>query len=147
MKISNLKKIKVMGCVMIALSILPIIGFFISENTIWKLGCLLFFIAIVLIIINLRGIEVENSGECFSLKERHPFVEKKYVPSKIELPISLINELDIQEGIFTNQMNIKIRSNHSVKKIRIRLPLFTRHQILKIKKTFREKDGGELMLY
>lgn len=139
MKISNLKKIKVMGCVMIVLSILPIIGFFISENTIWKLGCLLFFIAIVLIIINLRGIEVENSGECFSLKERHPFVEKKYVPSKIELPISLINELDIQEGIFANRMNIKIRSNQSIKKIRIRLPLFTRHQILNIKTVLEKK--------
>lgn len=128
-----------MGCVMIALSILPIIGFFISENTIWKLGCLLFFIAIVLVIINLRGIEVENSGECFSLKERHPFAEKKYVPSKIELPLLLINELDIQEGIFANRMNIKIRSNHSVKKIRIRLSLFTRHQILNIKTLLEKK--------
>lgn len=128
-----------MGCVMIALSILPIIGFFISENTIWKLGCLLFFIAIVLVIINLRGIELENSGECFSLKERHPFAEKKYVPSKIELPLLLINELDIQEGIFANRMNIKIRSNHSVKKIRIRLPLFTRHQILNIKTLLEKK--------
>lgn len=139
MKISNLKKIKVMGYVMIVLSILPIIGFFISENTIWKLGCLLFFIAIVLVIINLRGIELENSGECFSLKERHPFAEKKYVPSKIELPLLLINELDIQEGIFANRMNIKIRSNHSVKKIRIRLPLFTRHQILNIKTLLEKK--------
>lgn len=128
-----------MGCMMIVLDILPIIGFFISENLIWKIVCLLFFTVIVMIIINLRGIEVENSGECFSLKEWHPFAEKKYVPFKIEFPLSLINELDIQEGIFANQINIKIRSNHSVKKIRIRLPLFTRHQILKIKKLLEKK--------
>ena len=128
-----------MGWMMIVLSFLLIIVFFISKDPIWKFVCLLFFTVIVLIIINLRGIEVENSGECFSLKERHPFAEKKYVPSKIEFPLSLINELNIQEGIFANRMNIKIQSNHSVKKIGISLPLFTRHQILKIKKLLEKK--------
>lgn len=139
MKISNLKRAKIMGVAMMTLSFFPIAVFFISENSIWKIVCLSFFVAMLVVIINLRGIEIENSGECFSLRERHPFVEKKYVPSKIEFPISSIAELNIQEGLFANQMNIKIQSNHSVKKFGISLPLFTRHQILKIKKLLEKK--------
>lgn len=128
-----------MGVAMMTLSFFPIAVFFISENSIWKIVCLSFFVAMLVVIINLRGIEIENSGECFSLRERHPFVEKKYVPSKIEFPISSIAELNIQEGLFANQMNIKIQSNHSLKKFGISLPLFTRQQILKIKKLLEKK--------
>lgn len=140
MKISNLKRVKLAGCMITVLSLLSVAGIFTSENSILRIFYLLFFVIMILIVANLRSIEIENSGECFSLKKRHPFAEKKYVPSQIEIPLSSINEFNIQEGIFLNHMNIKIQNDHSERKLGVSLPLFTRHQILNIKKAFIKKN-------
>lgn len=133
MKISNLRQVKIIGYAISISSLFPIMGFFASQNVLWKFIFLLLSVVLILIVLNLRGIEIENSGECFSLKKMHPFAKKRYVPSKIEFPISAIYQLDILEGLFVNHMNIKIQTHHSKKNLRISLPLFTRHQILNIR--------------
>ena len=129
---------------MIVLSIFPVAGAFILDSLMWKFIFLLFFVLLLLLIINLRGIEIENSGECFSLKKVHLFAKKKYVRAKIEFPLSLIYELRVLQGLFTSYMEIKIHGNHSKKNLRIRLPLFTKHQILNIRKLLNHK--GELVI-
>ncbi|MFL9833975.1 hypothetical protein [Chryseobacterium terrae] len=139
MKISNLKQIKLISCVIMLVSLFLVAAGIVSKNLVWKFICFLFFVTTLLIVINLRGIEIEKSGECFSLREMHPFIEKKYVPSKIEFPLSSINELNILEGFFACSIYIKIKSGYSEKKFRISLPLFTKKQIFNIRKLLRDK--------
>lgn len=133
MKISNSKQVRAIAYAIVALSVFPIVGIFASKNIFIIFIFLSLFIALLLIILNLRSVEIENSGECFSVKKTHPFAQKKYVPSKIEFPISAIYQLDIFEGLLVTRMSIKIQTNHSKRNLRISLPLFTKHKILDIR--------------
>lgn len=129
MKISNTKIVKVITYLLLSTNIFPVMGIILSHQIFVDLFFCGIIALILFILIRIRSTELENSGECFTVRRIHPLAPKGYTRPKVEFPVTLINQVTIREGWIADYLDLKIQSQNSRKKIHLNLFFFNKEQI------------------
>lgn len=87
------------------------------------------------LILNLKVLRIENSGEVITIKKYH-FSQKNSHKPIYEFPVNQIHSINIFKGLFANNMIMSIKSKNRVLKIKLKLLGFSKSQLNKINQAF-----------
>jgi len=135
MKISNTKHVKTLGYALVFLSLLPVMGVFTAEKSIYEMIFILVFIFFVVAFCNLRCIEIDNSGSCLSIRKYHPMISKGYIRPIIELPKASLHHFTIEEGVLTDCMKVKFHTRSRKRHFKLTLYFFSKQNIAYFQKS------------
>lgn len=135
MKISNRSQIRVMCHLFLVLIGVSLGGLFLSYKD--SAGMLFFtlLLILVLLILNVRYLEIDVSGGCFTIRKAHPFSTKRYISPTLEFPKSSIKYFSVSEDAFLDCIKIRVKSNSYEKSFRFYTFLFTRKQMDKLRRS------------
>ncbi len=140
MKTSNIKFVKSLAySYIILIFFLLLVMVFFRESTLLLIVLCTLVCVLFINLVKLRFTEIDNGGECFTVRKMHPFVKKGYYPPKIEFPFSAIRNFEIQNGMINCYIKIKIQSRTIKKNIYITVHFCNSKQLAQLK-AYETKD-------
>lgn len=135
MKISNTKHVKTLAYALVLSSLIPVMGVFTAEKSIYDIIFISVFTLFVVAFCNLRCLEIDNSGSCLSVRKYHPMASKGYIRPIIELPKSSLHYFKIEEGVLTDCMKIKFHTRSTKRNFKLTLYFFSKQNIAYFQKS------------
>lgn len=136
MKISNIKHIKNFATLDVFLICILFISLIFPHKLYWNFAVLILIAILCTILLQIRYIEIDDSGSCFTVRKIHPFAKKGYFPPIVEFPYCAIRHYNIEKGFISKRITIKIQASGMKKNIRLNLLLFNMKQINQLRTFF-----------